>query len=91
VVHAVTIAMQRLGKQTPNNRATVFRGVRAKELSWIPSALRELKPGVQTRNTRGSPCEDLLCKLKALLGVCDPDYDRVERLACNDCKCVTVL
>jgi hypothetical protein len=30
-------------------------------------------------------CEDLLCKLKALFGVCDKDYDRLRRLVCNDC------
>jgi hypothetical protein len=38
VVRAVTIAMQRLGKQTLNNRATVCRGVHAEELPWRPSA-----------------------------------------------------
>jgi hypothetical protein len=32
-VHAVTIAMQQLSKRTLNNGATLFRGVRAKEIS----------------------------------------------------------
>jgi hypothetical protein len=35
----MTIAMQRLGKQTLNTRATVSRGVRAEKLSWRPSVL----------------------------------------------------
>jgi hypothetical protein len=33
-VRAVTIAMQGLDKRTLNNKATVFRGVRAEGLSW---------------------------------------------------------
>jgi hypothetical protein len=32
---------QKLSKQAINNRATVFRGVRAEELSWRPTALTE--------------------------------------------------
>jgi hypothetical protein len=33
-VRAVTIAMQQLDNRTFNNKATVFRGVRAEGLSW---------------------------------------------------------
>jgi hypothetical protein len=39
-VRALTIAMQWLDKRSLNNKATVFRGVRAEGLSWRPSALQ---------------------------------------------------
>jgi hypothetical protein len=36
-VRAVTIAMQRFGKRTLNNGATVFREVRVEGISWRPA------------------------------------------------------
>jgi hypothetical protein len=39
-IRAVTIAMQQLSKQTLNNGATVFCGIRAEGLSWRSSALQ---------------------------------------------------
>jgi hypothetical protein len=62
--------MQRLGKQTHNNRATVFRGVRAEELSWRPSAVTgRSSKRIETRSTeedKRSACEDVKCELKTL-------------------------
>jgi hypothetical protein len=75
VARAVTIALQRLGKQTLNNRTTVFHGVRAEELSWRPSeSTGESSKRIETRSTaeyKRSACEDVKCELKALFEVCD--------------------
>jgi hypothetical protein len=55
VVRAVTIAMQRLEKQTTNNKPTVFRGVRAEGWSWRQlELLKELAVSSFQVNTRRS-------------------------------------
>jgi hypothetical protein len=51
-VRAVTIAMQQLSKQTLNNGTTLFRGVRAEEISWRPAA-------IQSQFVRSSPTSEV--------------------------------
>jgi hypothetical protein len=67
--------MRSLCKQTLNNRATVFRGFRAEEISWRPSAVTEkFSNPTETRSTgeyRRSACENVKCELKDLFEVCD--------------------
>jgi hypothetical protein len=63
---------------------------------------RKLEERIEARSREAykrSACENVKCELKSLFEVCDSvrlEYvktaaDRVKRLACNDCKCVTVL
>jgi hypothetical protein len=62
---------------------------------------RKLEERIETRSTeeyKRSACEDVKCELKALFEVCDSvrqyvknTAERVKILACNDCRCVTVL